>query len=270
MAAFPPDWQIYDNDQFATFTIPATADAGLGAALCIQIRPDGRATEHFKVTLFGRELIQAAFPATALFNLPEAAGLSLFFQCAPVEAAPRVDMTTTAWRDVHDMMRQCIVLILDVKGNLVDGDDLRSRIASDCIKKTANRCQHPLGSGSSRWGKTRATASRSASPSQVPDQRGPLQRRQRPCHCAGQHPPQCGSLRRADARWTGPLAVLQPQGGDAGQSACEPPASSRRYNQPLELMLWGWNFRIRIQLLFRTKVKLAHPVMGQILSDLVK
>ena len=137
MAAFPPDWQIYDNDQFATFTIPATADAGLGAALCIQIRPDGRATEHFKVTLFGGELIQAAFPATALFNLPEAAGLSLFFQCAPVEAAPRVDMTTTAWRDVHDMMRQRIVLILDVKGDLVDGDALRSRMASDCAKKTA-------------------------------------------------------------------------------------------------------------------------------------
>ena len=57
MAAFPPDWQIYDNNQFATFAIPAAADAGLGAVLCVQIRPDGRATEHFKIVLFGGELI---------------------------------------------------------------------------------------------------------------------------------------------------------------------------------------------------------------------
>ena len=45
------------NNQFATFAIPAAADAGLGAVLCVQIRPDGRATEHFKIVLFGGELI---------------------------------------------------------------------------------------------------------------------------------------------------------------------------------------------------------------------
>ena len=137
MAAFPPDWQIYDNDQFSSFTIPATADAGLGAALCIQIRPDGRATEHFKVVLFGGEFIQAAFPATILFNLPEAAGASFFFQCAPVDAAPRVDMTSTGWQDVEDMMRQRTLLVLDAKGDIVEAGSLHSRMTSNCAKKAA-------------------------------------------------------------------------------------------------------------------------------------
>jgi hypothetical protein len=81
MAKFPPDWQLYDDQEFLGFSVEPEPDVGPGTALCLQVRSDGRAVGHFRIVNFGSSLLTAEFEASLLLQFPAAFGMKLVLKC---------------------------------------------------------------------------------------------------------------------------------------------------------------------------------------------
>jgi hypothetical protein len=138
MAAFPADWQIYDSDDFHTFGIPQEeANTDLGTMLCVQLRGDGRAADHYRIIIFGSGLIATTFSLATLFQLPNADSYQLLLECSAACLEPRLNMTTSAWTDVEEMLRSNTITLLDAAGAPVDNTELLAQLSSSCPKKQA-------------------------------------------------------------------------------------------------------------------------------------
>jgi hypothetical protein len=137
MTAFPADWQIYDAEDFLTFTVANEADVDLGVLLLVQVRADGRAADHFRVVVFGSSVITTIFPVSALLGIPQAKGLQIMSEWRPAECSPRLDMASTQWTDIEEQLRAKQVALLDANNVAIDEAALTAHLNSACAKKSA-------------------------------------------------------------------------------------------------------------------------------------
>jgi hypothetical protein len=99
---YPPEWEFFPMEDFASAT-PRNPGA-LGVEVLAQIRPNGRVLDHFRVTLGGSRILDIN---VAMANLVSSAAVQthrLKFQVWPKDLEMRRNMTSTAWKDVPELV----------------------------------------------------------------------------------------------------------------------------------------------------------------------
>lgn len=137
MASFPPEWSVFSDHLFLNYSVEGSADSGIGAIVLLQMREDGRARDNFRVQLFGNVLLTSRITATDILAIPELGNIALRYGCYPADAAPRLNMTTSAWLDVEDLIRAGNITPLDADDNEVDTAAVLAHLNSAAVRKNA-------------------------------------------------------------------------------------------------------------------------------------
>ena len=85
----------------------------LGIELCAQVRPNGRILDHFRITLGGSRILDVDIPMASLLLVPRAANWRVKFQIWARDIDLRRNMTTSAWRDVKEMLAAREATVVD-------------------------------------------------------------------------------------------------------------------------------------------------------------
>jgi hypothetical protein len=99
---FPHNWDIFEMEQFAAATPRAAGE--LGMELAMQVRPNGRMLDHYRVTLGGSRILDVSFGMAKLVNLPAAATWNLKLQVWPRDLSIRRNMTTSEWQNLETLI----------------------------------------------------------------------------------------------------------------------------------------------------------------------
>jgi hypothetical protein len=100
---FPTTWATFPAEDFTT--AEARAPGNLGMELMVQMRPNGRLLDHFRVVLGGTELLEAVLPLNNLLPSPNLNSWKARYQFWPRDTAIRRNMTTSSWMDVIQLTR---------------------------------------------------------------------------------------------------------------------------------------------------------------------
>jgi hypothetical protein len=96
---FPPEnYDVFDSEQFETARARLAGDAVMEVML--QMRPNGRCLDHYRIALDGT-VLETQVNATSVFRVPVLAKYRLIYQAWPRDLKIRRNMTTTAWADSY-------------------------------------------------------------------------------------------------------------------------------------------------------------------------
>jgi hypothetical protein len=95
---FPPSWRVFEAEEFSS-AMPRAAGE-LGAELLVQVRPNGRMLDHFRVTLGGSRILDVSFPVSNIISMPAANAWRLKMQVWPRDVVLRRNMTTSDWSNI--------------------------------------------------------------------------------------------------------------------------------------------------------------------------
>ena len=117
---FPPtEWVIFGAEEFET--APPRDPGDMGMEVMVQMRPNGRVMDHWRIALGGSKILEVKVKLTnripAAAQLPDAI---LVFQKWPADVAIRRNMTTSAWFDVLDLLTANEVSLVTAEGDAVD------------------------------------------------------------------------------------------------------------------------------------------------------
>jgi hypothetical protein len=105
MSAFPPDWQVYEDQEFFSFGTTGL-EGDLGLHVLLQVHDNGRSTGLFRTVITGQSL-SLNIPTSELFTtVPEEyrrAKLSLV--CRVADATPPANTLVSAWQDIEELIR---------------------------------------------------------------------------------------------------------------------------------------------------------------------
>jgi hypothetical protein len=118
---FPTNWATFPAEDFSS--AEARAPGNLGMELMVQMRPNGRLLDHFRVVLGGTDLLEAVLPLNNLLPSPNLNGWKARYQFWPRDTAIRRNMTTSSWMDLIQLTRSRELRIEDEDGETVNTDD---------------------------------------------------------------------------------------------------------------------------------------------------
>ncbi len=96
---FPPEtYDVFEAEQFETARARLARDAVIEVML--QMRPNGRCLDHYRIALDGT-VLEAQVVTTNVFRAPVLAKYRLTYQAWPRDLKIRRNMTTTAWVDSY-------------------------------------------------------------------------------------------------------------------------------------------------------------------------
>jgi hypothetical protein len=96
---FPPaEYDVFDAREFENARARGAGDYVMEVML--QMRPNGRCLDHFRVALTGT-VLETQVKATNVFRAPILAKYRLTFQAWPRDLRIRRNMTSTEWTDVY-------------------------------------------------------------------------------------------------------------------------------------------------------------------------
>ncbi len=130
---FPPEtYDLFEAEQFETARARLTGDAVMEVML--QMRPNGRCLDHYRIALDGT-VLETQVVATSVFRAPVLAKYRLTYQAWPRDLRIRRNMTTTAWVDSYiAITANNIQVSTDEKGDPVPPEEIKNVFAS--IKRT--------------------------------------------------------------------------------------------------------------------------------------
>ena len=139
---FPPEsYDVFDSDLFETARARLTGDAVMEVML--QMRPNGRCLDHYRIALDGT-VLETQVNATSVFRSPVLAKYRLTYQAWPRDLKIRRNMTTTAWVDSYLAIAANNILVsTEEKGEAVPPEEIKN--AFNNIKEMG------LKSGSTRY-----------------------------------------------------------------------------------------------------------------------
>ncbi len=113
---FPPsEWFVFPSVDFDTSA--ARNPGELGVELMLQVRPNGRAVDHWRLALGGSRIIEVEFALSSV--VPASAGLppwKLTWQTWPHEVLIRRNMTSSGWLDLLELLEAHEILVADETG----------------------------------------------------------------------------------------------------------------------------------------------------------
>ena len=99
---FPAEWVVLGADDFDLAT---PVDPGrLGMDLMVQVRPNGRIMDHFRVALGGSGLIEASFNTRDVFANQTVPEMEIRWQIWPRDIAIRRNMASSEWIDLVELI----------------------------------------------------------------------------------------------------------------------------------------------------------------------
>ncbi len=116
---FPPsEWFVFPSIDFGTGQ--ARNPGELGAELLLQVRPNGRAVDHWRLALGGSKIVEVDFYLSSIVSA--AASLPrwrLSWQIWAGEIQIRRNMTSSAWVDLLELIKANEVQVTDEAGEPV-------------------------------------------------------------------------------------------------------------------------------------------------------
>ena len=141
---FPPaKWFIFPSLDFGTGT--ARSPGELGVELLLQVRPNGRAVDHWRLALGGTKIVEVDFYLSTV--VPAAAALPrwrLSWQTWAHEIQIRRNMSSSCWIDLLELLEANEIQLSDEKGEPVP----QSAVVT-ALKSLAGK---PVISAALRWG----------------------------------------------------------------------------------------------------------------------
>jgi hypothetical protein len=137
MAAFPPDWDVDDIDDYESFHLGPAEDQELCARLLLPLSSDGRATGAFRILLFGLGKFTVEMPLTRVFTpLPTAfSGMDIVATFQVDGMSPQPNSVATPWCDVLDLLRDKSAVLQDKGKEIVDSTSLIQHFTDAAAKK---------------------------------------------------------------------------------------------------------------------------------------
>ena len=108
MAVFPQDWEVYDADDFSSFSADDMQDiAPLGMNMLMLLDKHGRSTGAYRTTLFGGGIIEAHYPLADILHDPPPEFIDKYVMISfkATQITPAQNSTTTAWRDLAILLQ---------------------------------------------------------------------------------------------------------------------------------------------------------------------
>lgn len=137
---FPPnaeDWPVFASEDFDEAEVRNPRN--LGMELMVQLRDNGRAQDHFRIALGGGEILTAEIDLSSLFNNNQLNKYKLQLQVWPRDIVIRRNSTTSAWKDVYNLLAERNASVLDETGTSVSQTEVIEVLDSieDPMKKAA-------------------------------------------------------------------------------------------------------------------------------------
>jgi hypothetical protein len=125
---FPPEtYDVFEANQFETARARLAGDAVMEVML--QMRPNGRCLDHYRIALDGT-VLETQVVATSVFRAPVLANkYRLTYQAWPRDLKIRRNMKTTAWVDSFLAISANNILGSTDKGDAVPPEEIKSVFA---------------------------------------------------------------------------------------------------------------------------------------------
>jgi hypothetical protein len=128
----PQQWECFNAEEFNTAQ-PRSAGE-LGAELLVQVRPNGRMLDHFRVAVGGNKILQINAAMADVLQIPSAKTWRLKMQLWPRDLDVKRNMTSTAWLDVVTLIASNTAKVVSAGEN---GEEaaIESSVVLDEIKQ---------------------------------------------------------------------------------------------------------------------------------------
>lgn len=123
MTAFPADWDIYEDKDFAVFSrVGHDPDHPLSANTLIRLGPDGRGLGIFRIVVFGGQPLDIAVPIRDIIHEPpqHLSDLVIHFAARVDKLGLLQNGTTSAWRDLLALLQASAVRVSSSDGTAAD------------------------------------------------------------------------------------------------------------------------------------------------------
>ena len=126
---FPPEtYDVFEAEKFETARARLSGNTVMEVLL--QMRPNGRCLDHFRIALDGI-VLETQVVATKVFRAPVLSKYRLTYQVWPRDLKCRRNMTTTAWVDSYLAITANNILVsTDDKGDAVPPEEIKNVLAS--------------------------------------------------------------------------------------------------------------------------------------------
>jgi hypothetical protein len=126
MAEFPPDWDIYEERDFATFNRARDLQTPLAASTLIRLNDDGRSMGIFRIILFGGGILNINIHVCDVLPdpPPSIASQIISLSARADKLAIASNATTSSWRDLLILLDAGIAKMLNADGTDTSSDPL--------------------------------------------------------------------------------------------------------------------------------------------------
>ena len=115
------EWDIFEASDFETAAPRSTGSAVM--ELMMQLRPNGRIQDHFRVALGGSSLCQATIGFGRLLPTVDLQRVQIVYEFWAKDLTIRRNMSTSEWIDVYDGIRENRLQLTDRAGAQLSDED---------------------------------------------------------------------------------------------------------------------------------------------------
>ena len=115
------EWDAFDSDQFEVASPRGTGEAVM--ELMMQLRPNGRIQDHFRLALGGNKMCKAKLGFGMILPTVDLQKLEVTFDFWVKDVKIRRNMSTSDWFDVADGIRANNIQLEDRLGTVLSEDD---------------------------------------------------------------------------------------------------------------------------------------------------
>ena len=108
---FPCIWNMFPEEDFRTAAPREPGENGM--ELFVQVRPNGRMLDHFRIGFGGSSLFEFATPLRKIINSDVVEGWTMKYQFWGRDINIRRNMTTSMWFDAYQGIKSGSVIIYD-------------------------------------------------------------------------------------------------------------------------------------------------------------
>jgi hypothetical protein len=128
MAEFPADWDIFEEDEFATHDVSGQLEDPMAVSTLLKLDKNGKSTGVFRLALSGGGIVDIPIPATDILHKPPPTiadmVIKLSFRADKLTIA--TNSATSYWRDLLALLRSTVATVTDLNGDTISSDSLIS------------------------------------------------------------------------------------------------------------------------------------------------
>jgi hypothetical protein len=138
MAQFPPDWELFAEEDYASFHRAPPNNDEPGMNLLVPVNRAGRASGPFRINIFGQPFFSVRFALKqVMHNLPPAlVDVQAELLSSLDEITPPPNSTTTVWDDAEDKYKKRSLILTKPDGTAFPEGEFLSYLRSPSSDKS--------------------------------------------------------------------------------------------------------------------------------------